>query len=141
MLDLKGRNPEIGTRTLDAVRPYLGLRRLTVCSRAWRLLEPFAASPHVRVVHSVGSARQLRSLLRRAEGRRLQGVSVHERLLDPATLADLRSVADVVMTWPANAAHRVRELVSMGVDGLITDRLDLVGDLGAGPAAAQEPVP
>jgi len=134
MLDLKGRSPLVAEATLAAVRPHLALRRLTVCARAWTLLEPFAGLPEVRVVHSVGSARELRALLRRNRGRRLDGVSIHERLLDSTTVAELRGVADVVMTWPANAVSRARELVAMGVDGLITDRLELVHELGEGRA-------
>jgi glycerophosphoryl diester phosphodiesterase len=118
------------------LEPLLGQRRVTVCARSWQLLEPFDALPGVRVVHSVGSERQLQALLRLGRGRRLQGISIHERLLTPATVAELRDVADVVMTWPANAAGRVRELVAMGVDGLITDRLDLAHELLAGAPPA-----
>ena len=129
MLDLKGRDPRLAVAVLATLRPVLGRRRLIVCARGWTLLEPFEGLPGVRTVHSAGNARQLRALLSRGRGRRLQGVSVHERLLNPATVAEIRSVADLVMTWPANAAGRTRELVAMGVDGLITDRLDLVHEL------------
>jgi len=129
MLDLKGRNPRLAAGVLAALRPTLGRRRVTVCARAWALLEPFEALPGVRTIHSVGNARQLRALLRRNYGRRLQGISIHERLLDAATVAELRRVADLVMTWPANAVGRARELVAMGVDGLITDRVELALEL------------
>lgn len=135
MLDLKGRSTSLSGEVLSRLRPLLGLRRVTVCSRSWALLEPFEGLPGVRVVHSVGSERQLRALLRLGRQRRLQGISIHERLLTPTTVAELRDVADVVMTWPANAAGRVRELVAMGVDGLITDRLDIVHELPAEPSA------
>ena len=138
MLDLKGANRQLATGVLAALRPSLRTRRVTVCARAWALLEPFEGLAGVRTVHSVGNERQLRALLHRSEGSRLQGISIHERLLDPATMDELRRVADVVMTWPANAASRARELVAMGVDGLITDRLDLVGELG--PVAPAEAV-
>ena len=110
---------------------------MTVCARGWALLEPFEGLAGVRTVYSAGSARQLRALLRLGRARRLQGISVHERLLTPATVAEIRDVADLVMTWPANAAGRARELVAMGVDGLITDRLDLACELDR-PAAALE---
>ncbi len=43
------------------------------------------------------------------------------------------------MTWPANGVTRARELVAMGVDGLITDRLDLARELGAGLVPLPEP--
>jgi glycerophosphoryl diester phosphodiesterase len=137
MLDLKGGNPRLAADVLSALQPVLGRRRLIVCARAWALLEPFEGLPGVRTVYSAGNARQLRALLLRGHGRRLQGVSVHERLLNPATVAEIRSVADLVMTWPANAAGRARELAAMGVDGLITDRLDLARELG-GAAEAME---
>lgn len=130
MLDLKGRNPRLAGDVLAALQPFLGASRLIVCARGWALLEPFEGLPGVRTVHSAGNARQLRALLRLGRGRRLQGISVHERLLDPDTVAELRGVADLVLTWPANAAGRARELVAMGVDGLITDRLELPGELG-----------
>jgi glycerophosphoryl diester phosphodiesterase len=135
MLDLKGRRRALSDEVLARVAPLLPERRVTVCARAWRLLEPFEDLPGVRVVHSVGSERELRALLRLGRARRLQGISIHERLLTPATVAELRGVADVVMTWPANAAARARELVAMGVDGLITDRLDIAHDLLPGAAA------
>ncbi len=129
MLDLKGRSPRLAADVLAALRPTLGSRRITVCARAWSLLEPFEGLAGVRTIHSVGNARQLQKLLRHGRRRRLQGISIHERLLDPATVAELRDVADLVLTWPANAVGRARELVAMGVDGLITDRLELAREL------------
>ena len=129
MLDLKGKRTRLSAAVLARLEPLLGQRRVTVCSRSWPLLEPFEGLPGVLVVHSVGSERQLRALLRLGRRRRLHGISIHERLLTPVTVAELRDVADFVMTWPANASSRVRELVAMGVDGLITDRLDLAHEL------------
>jgi glycerophosphoryl diester phosphodiesterase len=121
MLDLKGRRQRVAERVVDALRPYLGRRRLTITARRWTLLEPFAELP-VRRLHSVGSARQLRALVRRSAGSRLDGVAIHERLLDGAAVAELRRVAGVVMTWPVNDATRAAELIRLGVDGLISDR-------------------
>ena len=127
MLDLKGPRPRLSQLVLDALRPYLGIRPVTVCARRWSLLEVFEGVP-VRRIHSVGSTRQLRDLLRRHE-RRLDGVSIHERLLDAAVAAELRRVAAVVMTWPVNDLRRGAELLELGVDGLITDRPDALAGL------------
>ena len=101
---------------------YLPRRRFTVCARSWPLLDRFDGLP-VRRVASVGSRRQLRALLERFRdgSRSLDGVSIHERLLDAGVLAELRSVAALVLTWPVNAPARALELVRMGVDGLISD--------------------
>jgi glycerophosphoryl diester phosphodiesterase len=133
MLDLKGRNPRLAEVTLAALEPYLGRRRFTVCARRWSMLDAFTDQP-VRRVHSVGSARQLRRLLRRAQCHRLDGVSIHERLVDARRMSSLRSIADVVMTWPVNHPERARELLRLGVHGLITDdaaAITRAGVLGA----------
>jgi glycerophosphoryl diester phosphodiesterase len=135
VLDLKGRRLRLAELVLEALQPYLASRRFTVCARDWRLLEPFAELP-VRSVHSVGSTRQLRRFLReRGGGRRVDGVSIHERLLDGGTVALLRAAADEIMTWPVNRPERARELLRLGVDGLITDDLAAISGLGAfGPS-------
>jgi glycerophosphoryl diester phosphodiesterase len=133
MLDLKGRDERLATRVLAAIEPHLGRRRFTVCARHWSMLEAFAGQP-VRRVHSVGNARQLRRLLSRYAGHRLDGVSIHERLLDAESVSSLRMIADVVMTWPVNRPERARELLRLGVHGLITDDpagISRAGVLGA----------
>ena len=122
MLDLKGPRKRLAERVLRAIEPYLGRRRFTVCARSWRLLEPFAGTP-VRCVYSIGNERQLRSVLRRFANRALEGVSIHERLANRETVAALAEIADVVMAWPVNESARARELLRLGVDGLITDDL------------------
>ena len=129
MLDLKGRNERLATRVLATLGPYLSRRRFTVCARQWSMLDTFASHP-VRRVHSVGNARQLRRLLRRFADERIQGVSIHEALLDRESVPALRAIADLVMTWPVNQPERARELLQLGVNGLITD--DPVGITRAG---------
>jgi hypothetical protein len=126
MLDLKGRDTRLAHDVLAALPPG---RRVTVCSRTWRLLEPFAGLEHVRVVHSVGSPRQLRALLRRFH--RLDGVSIHERLLDPRTAAELRARAALLLSWPVTTLPRARELAALGVDGLISSDLRLAEETPA----------
>lgn len=120
MLDLKGPGRRLAELVLAELRPYLGERAFTICARRWRLLESFDGLP-VTCVHSVGSMRQLRSLVRRSRGRRLEAVAIHERLLDAAVVHELRGLAELVLTWPVNRVDRAAELVRFGVDGLITD--------------------
>ncbi len=129
VLDLKGRDKRVATHVLEALDPHLGRRRFTVCARHWSLLDVFHGRP-VRRMQSIGSARQLRRLLRRFAGERLDGVSIHERLLNAESVASLREIADVIMTWPVNRPERARELLRLGVTGLITD--ELAGLAGAG---------
>ena len=120
MLDLKGRDPRLPGRVLAA----LDGRQVTVCSRSWRLLAPFADQGHVRVVHSVGSRRQLRALRRRFAGRRLGGISIHQRLLDAPTVAELRERAELIVSWPVSTPDEARRLWSWGVHGVITEHFE-----------------
>jgi glycerophosphoryl diester phosphodiesterase len=123
VLDLKGRDP----RLAEAVRELVADRPVTICARSWPLLDAFAGIESVRRVHSVGSARQLARLRQRLGGRRLDGISIHERLLDSRSVGELRELADVIMTWPVNTPERALELTACGVDGLISDRPSLLG--------------
>jgi hypothetical protein len=123
LLDLKGRNPQIAELVLDALPTD---RPVTVCARSRSLLQPFADREHVRVFQSVGSRRQLRALLRKADGLLLDGVAVHERLLDESVVADLRRLGSsrlgsTVISWPVNSLQRATELARLGVHGLISD--------------------
>lgn len=134
MLDLKGRRPELAQLVRATIEPSLPERRFTICARSWDLLDAFDGLA-VRRVASVGSARQLALLLQRFGAARLDGVSIHERLLDEGVVAELRRVADLVLTWPVNAPGRARELLGIGVDGLISDRAEHIGPLVAGARA------
>jgi glycerophosphoryl diester phosphodiesterase len=125
MLDLKGPRMRLAQRVVEAIEPYLGARAFTVCARRWALLEPFAGLP-VRRVRSVGTRRQLERLLADQSVSRPEGVVVHAKLLDARIVADLRSIADVVLSWPVNTPERARELLSLGVHGLISDRVEAI---------------
>jgi glycerophosphoryl diester phosphodiesterase len=120
LLDLKGPRRRVGELVANALTPYLGRRRFTVCARSPRVLEPFVGLP-VRRFHSVGSKRQLARLLRGLASSRADGVSIHARLLDRDVVRELRRVADVIVTWPVNRAEDARRLTGLGVDGLISD--------------------
>ncbi len=120
MLDLKGRRRRLGALVAAAIAPLLPERSFTVCARAPSLLEPFAELP-VRRLQSVGSAQQLRRLLRHGTPGGAHGVSIHARLLDADVVGELRRLTDVVVTWPVNRIEEAAKLTALGVDGLISD--------------------
>jgi glycerophosphoryl diester phosphodiesterase len=127
VLDLKGRDPRLATEVLQALAPRVCAGgRTTVCARHWPLLEELRGVPGVRLVPSVGSARQLRRLLLRHRGRRFEGVTIHERLLDSRTVRELHELADVILAWPVNSLERAQELIRLEVEGLISDTPSLV---------------
>jgi hypothetical protein len=123
MLDLKGRDRRLPRLVAAALAEHSGLP-VTVCSQRWSLLEPLRDSDGVRLVHSVGSERQLARLRRRYAGSRLAGVSIHRRLLSPTVVRELRECAELVMTWPVEHSAQARMLVGWGVHGLITSHFD-----------------
>jgi glycerophosphoryl diester phosphodiesterase len=84
-------------------------------------LEPLGGRTDVRLVHSVGSRRQLRLLPRE---QRLGGVSIHRRLLDPSVARELKARADVLLSWPVETLAEARTLARWGVDGLITQSFE-----------------
>jgi glycerophosphoryl diester phosphodiesterase len=130
MLDLKGRSHQL----VDAVQPLLERTRamersVIVCARHWPLLESLQGAPYVHPVHSVGRASQLQRLLRLRHAEGSLGVSIHERLLTPHAIAQLRRRAQLVMSWPVNSVERARELLDAGIHGLISDRPAVVAAL------------
>ena len=94
---------------------------MTICARSRRLLEPFAGREDVRLFQSVGSRRQLRALLRKVDGLVLDGVSIHERLLDERVVSELCRRSSTLISWPVNNLQRAHELALLGVHGLISD--------------------
>lgn len=127
MLDLKGRDARLSRKVRDAITAA-GIRRVTVCSRNWRLLDPLRDLPQVRIVHSVGSRCQLRALRRRFQGLRLTGISIHRDLLDAEQVRDLRERAELIMAWPVETSGAARELSAWGVDGLISRNFESVAE-------------
>jgi hypothetical protein len=129
MLDLKGHDHRLPGRVVAAIEAAGARARVTVCSQDWRLLEPFGSRAGIRVVHSVGNARQLARLRRRSG--ELAGVSIHQRLLDAGVVAELRRRAEVVLSWPVESVAQARRLAAWGVNGLISRSFDqLVEELG-----------
>ncbi len=63
----------------------------------------------------------------------IDGVSVRNRLLTPAVQAWLEAEGLATFAWTVNDVTRMNELVERGLDGLITDRLDIIALLGGRP--------
>lgn len=122
LIDLKCATPWAARRIRRAVP---GSRRLVVSARAWWVLRAFADRPDTIRLRSCGRAWHL-WLARRLPGLgdRL-GLVVNQRLLEPATVADLTRRTPWVLTWGLTSPERARELVDAGVAGLIVDDLDL----------------
>lgn len=124
-LDCKGIDPRLFSRAAevtDTVRP------LTVSSKSWFLLGPFVRRRDggVRVFRSAGNRLEL-WLARRVPSRvRLDGLVVHERLVDRPLVAELGAGGRQVIAWGVTGELRADELLAWGVAGLILDDADLL---------------
>lgn len=126
MLDVKGGGERFPREIVRVVEELMPDEDYSVCSQYWDLLEPFHDDPRARIVHSIGSTRMLTSVLPRLEGHRADAVSIHKKLLSPAVLENLYRRVSLIMTWPVNELTDVRRLQGWGVNGFISDRLDLL---------------
>jgi glycerophosphoryl diester phosphodiesterase len=125
-VDLKGWHRRLSRRVIAALDARPGY---VVSARAWWLLHPFRALDHVRVLHSIGAAWQLRWFRLRRRGAVLDGVSIRSDLLTAEIVAELKSRAEVVFAWRVASFAHACQLEQWGVDGVIVDSLDLAREL------------
>jgi glycerophosphoryl diester phosphodiesterase len=135
MLDLKGISPRLPHKAMHALERALPDRPYWVCARNWLLLRPFEHRPGITVIRSVAGPIQL-WWFRRTRRPRLDGVSVHHRLLDAQIVAELRARCGLVLTWGVTTEERARELQALGVGGLILDDRVLMQAVLAPPSGA-----
>lgn len=128
MLDLKGVSPRVATAVAHevAARPAV-----TVSTKSWWLLPRFGPLDGVRTFRSAGNRLELALLLHVPSRVHPDGVVVHQRLLDAATVRRLRRRAALVWSWGAADRTGVDRLATAGVDGVILDDLALIGALRA----------
>jgi glycerophosphoryl diester phosphodiesterase len=129
MLDLKGPAHAVAPEVAAMLREEAPDMPVTVCTKQWRMLDAFAADPHVRQVFSASNSLQLgrlRAVLRR---RRVAGVSIRRQLLNPAIAAELCRAADVVMVWPVDTEAALDHARWLGVTGVISKNLAMLRQL------------
>lgn len=124
-LDLKGPDPRLGRRVLEAV----GARRpLWVSARCWWQLAPFRQPEHVHTFMSVGSRwqRPVARLLLRAGWS--DGIVLHESLASPTFVRSCPR-SSMLAAWAVDDVDRALELLELGIVGLIIDDRDLLEHL------------
>lgn len=125
-LDLKGVDPRLFRRADAATR---GLGRCTVSTKSWWLLAPFSRRADVRTFRSAGNRLEL-WLVRRVPSRlAIEGVVLHERLVDAALAAELRARGWRIVCWAVTDRRRADELAGWGVEGFIVDDRELIVEL------------
>lgn len=125
MLDLKGFSPRLARPLAECIDTHGAGRRFTVCSRNWRVLAALPRREDVRIVHSVGSRGQLKTLRERlGQGFPVAGISIHKRLLDAPLVAELKRDIELIVSWPIETMAEAHRLGTWGVDGMISKRFD-----------------
>jgi hypothetical protein len=104
-------------------------RPIIVSARSWWVLAAFTDRVGTTRLRSCGRPVHLR-LARWLPGLgpRL-GVVAHQRLLEPAVVESVLARTPYLFTWAVPSAARGRELVDLGVSGLIVDDLTIDWDL------------
>lgn len=124
MIDLKGVHPRLAPKVARLLREASPGRSLTVCTKAWWMLDAFDLPVH-RVL-SAASRRGLRRLLARVDAEPVHGVSVRLSLLTTEVVADLHRGTDLVMAWPVDTPEALSRARRVGADAVISKDLDLL---------------
>lgn len=131
LLHLKERSPAYLAR-VDAFLSAHRLRHVMVQTKAPATLRFLRrAQPEVTRLLLVFTPGELRRLQRdRATLAVLDGVSVRDSVLTPRALAWFKRRGLLTYAWTINDERRMNQLVAAGIDGLITERLDIMRLLG-----------
>lgn len=130
MLDLKGKHPELPGALRDALDRHFASQPVTISARRWEMLETFRDRPATRLLPSAGNEKQLRELLGRLNAHHF-AVPIHRKMVTPESVSAIKKRGARVFTWPINSKDVLAQVLSAGVDGIISDSLDLLRDFVA----------
>jgi len=143
LLDLKGEyggREEALAQALAEMLQRMGMEeQATICGLNWTLLGHLrAAAPHLRVHYSIGSADQLRAFQAMLERDPIRRICLNHSLAEEPLIERLKGLGMTIYTWAVDDLRRARELLEMGVDGIISNSLEMLGLLDAGHRQERE---
>ena len=101
------------------------------CGQNWAVLKRLRAiDPGLNVRYSIGAQRQLAAFGHVRQDETLRGVCVHQSLLSADLIDIFKRRGLDIWTWIVDDVAQARGLVAMGIDGIISNRLDVLGALG-----------
>ncbi len=128
-LDLKGEDLELGQLVVEAIACEQPDRKLILCGRNWRQLDPVVEHPDVMTFYSVGSDEELAAIWERLPRMKFPAVSIHCRYLTPEITDRLKALGTTIVTWPINSITSARRLHQLGVDGFTSDNMWLISNI------------
>jgi len=108
---------------------------VAVCGQFWPVLDRLTEiAPHLEIRYSMQRQSQWDAYQRRlAEGRSSTGVCIQHRLIDQARAAILEKHGIDTYCWTVDDAAEAAALVQRGVDGIISNDLELLEGLPQPP--------
>ncbi len=111
---------------------------VTFCGQNWPVLQRLRViDPGLRVYYSIGAQRHLPAFGHVPQDETLQGVCVHQSLLNAQLIDILKRRGLAIWTWTVDDVEQARQLVAMGIDGIISNSLDVLETLSEAPAERQ----
>jgi glycerophosphoryl diester phosphodiesterase len=104
------------------------LPRTMVSSKKWKLLDRLGrANTSMSMYYSAGTQSRLDALLRQdpRDAPPPAGTSIRHTLLSEDVVARLHEVGLRIFAWTVNTEDRARQLLEWGVDGIISDDVNL----------------
>jgi hypothetical protein len=135
-LDLKGEEPDLGRVIVDELREHAPDRRVALCGRNYRQLDPLLGEPGVTIFYSVGEAKEWAEAWPRLERMEWPALSLHRKLVSPEVMHRLNAMNATVVCWNVMTAEEAASLYAMGVAGFTSDNIDLLADIARRREAA-----
>jgi glycerophosphoryl diester phosphodiesterase len=133
LVDVKGANPRLPSAIAAAVRSADAAGRVAICGQYWPVLDAIAREePRLDLYHSLGQRKHFaiyRQATPQPDGVRVAGVSALHKLLTEADVRLFQARGLRVIAWTVNKAAEAGKLADWGVDGITSDRLDLLAQL------------
>ena len=127
-LDIKSASPRAADAVLELHRDHEALMPKTlVCSKEWSVLDRIArGGTDMETFYSIGRYGNVEHLLERAkEPRPPVGTSIRHTRLSRELVERFHDARMKVFAWTVNNHERAAELVDWGVDGIISDDLEV----------------
>jgi len=143
LLDLKGQygdREEALAQTLAEMLERMDMEeQVTICGLNWRLLGHLrAAAPHLKVHYSIGSADQIRAFQAMLERDPIRRICLNHSLAEEPLIERLKGLGMTIYTWAVDDLPRAHELLGLGIDGIISNSLEMLGLLDAGHRQERE---
>ena len=125
-LDIKSASTRAADSVLELYADHESMMPPTqVCSKEWSVLDRIArAGTDLRLFYSIGRYGSVDALFERAkQPRPPAGTSIRHTRLSPELVERLHEHGIQVYAWTVNNRERAKELISWGVDGIVSDDL------------------